>query len=125
MDVCGPFSTGEYVVRLTDCYSRRSEATIFRTVTSTNILELLDNVFVTHGYPKHIKTYNATHFTSHEFKQTLTSWGIQLHFVTPYLPRHEKKETDNRAKEHAKEYADRKCRTEDKYFKVGERVLVH
>ena len=125
MDVCGPFSTGEYVVRLTDCYSRWSEATIFRTVTSTNILELLDNVFVTHGYPKHIKTYNATHFTSHEFKQTLTSWGIQLHFVTPYLPRHEKKETDNRAKEHAKEYADRKCRTEDKYFKVGERVLVY
>ena len=122
MDVCGPFSTGEYVVRLTDCYSRWSEATIFRTVTSTNILELLDNVFVTHGYPKHIKTYNATHFTSHEFKQTLTSWGIQLHFVTPYLPRHEKKkETDNRAKEVAKEYADRKCRTEEKYFKVGEK----
>ena len=50
--------------------------------TSTNILQWLDNVFATHGYPKHIKTDNATYFTSYEFKQTLTAWGIQLNFVT-------------------------------------------
>ena len=73
IDVCGPFPTGEYVVSLTDYYSRWPEATILRTVTSTNILEWLDNVFATHGYPKHIKTDNATYFTSHEFKQTLTA----------------------------------------------------
>ena len=125
MDGCGPFPTGEYVVRLTAVTPGGPKQQYFELVTSTNILEWLDNVFVTYGYPKHIKAYNATCFTSHEFKQTLTSWGIQLRFVTPYLPRHEKKETDNRAKEHAKEYADRKCRTEEKYFKVGERVLVH
>ena len=86
IDVCGPFPTGEYVVSLTDYYSRWPEATILRTVTSANILEWLDNVFATHGYPRHIKTDNATYFTSQEFKQTLTSWGIQLHFVTPYWP---------------------------------------
>ena len=31
MDGCGPFPTGEYVVRLPDCYSRWPEATKFRT----------------------------------------------------------------------------------------------
>ena len=86
IDVCGPFPTGEYVVSLTDYYSRWPEATILRTVTSTNILQWLDNVSATHGYPKHIKTDNATYLTSHEFKQTLTAWGIQLNFVTPYWP---------------------------------------
>ena len=197
IDVCGPFPTGEYVVSLTDYYSRWPEATILRTVTSTNILEWLDNVFATHGYPKHIKTDNATYFTSHEFKQTLTAWGIQLNFVTPYWPQangqierfnqvilkhvltsntigrdwrkslptmlrnyrttpHQVtgetpammlmnreirtkipsvktsksyddtkvKQTDTRAKEQAKEYADRKRRAEEKDFKVGERVLL-
>ena len=34
------------------------------------------------------------------------------------------KQTDTRAKEQAKEYADRKCRAEEKDFKVGERVLL-
>ena len=86
IDVCRPFPTGEYVVSLTDYYSRWPEATILRTVTSANILEWLDNVFATHGYPKSIKTDNATYFTSNEFKKTLTTWGIQLHFVTPYWP---------------------------------------
>ena len=33
-------------------------------------------------------------------------------------------QTDTRAKEQAKEYADRKRRAEEKYFKVGERVLL-
>ena len=197
IDVCGPFPTGEYVVSLTDYYSRWPEATILRTVSSTNILEWLDNVFATHGYPKHIKTDNATYFTSHEFKQTLTAWEIQLNFVTPYWPQangqierfnqvilkhvltsntigrdwrkslptmlqnyrttpHQVtgetpammlmnreirtkipsvktsksyddtkvKQTDTRAKEQAKEYADRKRRAEEKDFKVGERVLL-
>ena len=86
IDVCGPFPTGEYVVSLNDYYSRWPEATILRTVTSAKILEWLDNVFATHGYPKQIKSDNASYFTSQEFKQTLTSWGIQQHFVTPYWP---------------------------------------
>ena len=86
IDVCGPFPTGEYVVSLTDYYSRWPEATILRTVSSAKILEWLDNVFATHGYPKQIESDNASYFTSQEFKQTLTSWGIQLHFVTPYWP---------------------------------------
>ena len=60
IDVCGPFPTGEYVVSLIDYHSRWPEAAILRTVTSTTILEWLDNVFATHGYPKHIKTDNDT-----------------------------------------------------------------
>ena len=47
---------------------------------------MLDTVFATQGYPKEIKSDNATYFTSHEFKETLASWGIQLRTVTPYWP---------------------------------------
>mgnify|MGYP002804754449 CR=1 FL=1 len=79
-----PFLQEKYVVSLTDYYSRWPEATVLRTVTSANILEWLDNVFATQGYPKRIKPDNATYFTSNEFKKTLTTWGIQLHLVTLY-----------------------------------------
>lgn len=86
IDLCGPFPTGEHVAVLTDYYSRWPEVKILRTVTSTTILQWLDTVFATHGYPKEIKSDNATYFTSHEFKETLASWGIQLRTVTPYWP---------------------------------------
>ena len=62
IDVCGPFPTGEYVVSLTDYYSRWPEATILRTVTSAKILEWLNNVFATYVYPKQIKSDNASYF---------------------------------------------------------------
>ena len=86
IDVCGPFPTGEYVVTLIDYYSRWPEATIMRSVTSRNILAWLDTVFATHGYPKQIKSDNASYFKSMEFQTTLKSWGVTIKYVTEYWP---------------------------------------
>ena len=86
IDVCGPFPTGEFVVVLTDYYSRWPEVKILKTVTSETILQWLDSVFTTHGYPEEIKSDNASYFTSREFRETLKSWGIKLRTVTEYWP---------------------------------------
>lgn len=86
IDVCGPFPTGELVVVLTDYYSRWPEVKILKSVTSANILAWLDEVFATHGYPYQIKSDNASYFTSHEFRVTLKTWGVELKTVTEYWP---------------------------------------
>lgn len=51
-DVCGPFSTGEYIVVLTNYFSRWPEAKILKTVLSANKLKWLNEVFAQHGYPE-------------------------------------------------------------------------
>ena len=84
--MCGPFPTRESVVVLTDYYSRWPEVKILKSVTSANILAWLDEVFVTRGYPYQIKSDNASYFTSHEFRSTLRSWGVELKTVTEYWP---------------------------------------
>ncbi|CAB4037162.1 Retrovirus-related Pol poly [Paramuricea clavata] len=86
IDVCGPFTTGEQVVVLTDYYSRWPEVKILKSVTSKNILDWLLSVFATHGFPDKIKSDNASYFVSTEFKDTLTSWGIEHKTVTEYWP---------------------------------------
>ncbi|XP_028397227.1 uncharacterized protein K02A2.6-like [Dendronephthya gigantea] len=86
IDVCGPFPSGEYVVTLIDYYSRWPEAKVMKSITSRNILAWLDDVFATHGYPKQIKSDNASYFISCEFYTTLKSWGATVKYVTEYWP---------------------------------------
>ena len=86
IDVCGPFPTGEQIVVLTDYYSRWPEIKILPSVTSRNILIRLFSVFATHGFHAEIKSDNASYFVSAEFKDTLTSWGIEHTTVTEYWP---------------------------------------
>ncbi|CAB4026142.1 Transposon Tf2-9 poly [Paramuricea clavata] len=76
----------EQVVVLTDYYSRWPEVKILKSVTSKNILDWLLSVFATHGFPDEIKSDNASYFVSTEFKDTLTSWGIEHKTVTEYWP---------------------------------------
>jgi hypothetical protein len=67
IDICGPFPTGECIVVLTDYYSRWPEADILKTVTSATILKWLHSIFAQHGYPKILKSNNASYFTSTQF----------------------------------------------------------
>ena len=70
IDVCGLFPTCEYVVTLIDYYSRWPEAKIMKSITSTNILARLDQVFATHGYqdrsnPTTRRILNLPNFIQH------------------------------------------------------------
>ena len=86
LDICGPFPTGEDVTVLTNYYSRWPSVKIFKSVTSTSLLNWLEAVLAAHGYPEEIKTDNALYFTSAQFKETLTSWGVTAKTVTEYCP---------------------------------------
>ncbi|CAB4035987.1 Transposon Tf2-6 poly, partial [Paramuricea clavata] len=86
IDICGPFPTGEYIVVLTDYYSRWPEAKTLKTVTPATILKWLNSIFAQHGYPTVLKSDNASYFTSTQFKTTLQSWGVQHKTVTEYWP---------------------------------------
>ena len=86
LDICGPFPTGEHVTVLTDYYSRWPSVKIFKSVTSTSLLNWLKAVFAEHGYPDEIKTDNAWYFTSAQFKETLAPWGVTDKTVTEYWP---------------------------------------
>ncbi len=43
-------------------------------------------MFATHGYPKQIKSDNASYFKFIEFQTTLKSWGVTIKYVTEYWP---------------------------------------
>ena len=81
-----PFPTGEYVVKLIDFYSRWPEAKIMKSITSTNILAWLDQVFATHRYPRQIKSDNASYFKSTEFYTTFKFWGVTVKYITECWP---------------------------------------
>ena len=69
LDICGPFPTEEHVAVLTDYYSRWPSVKIFKSATSTSLLNWLEAVFAEHGYPEEIKTDNASYFTSAKLKK--------------------------------------------------------
>ena len=72
---------------LIDYYSRLAEVEITTTTTSARILKWLGFVFATHGYPVTLQTDNAKYFTSAEFRDTLTAWGINKpRTATEYWP---------------------------------------
>ena len=82
----GSFPTGEHVAVVTDYYSCWPSVKIFKTVTSTSLLNWLEAVFAEHGYPEEINTDSASYFTSAQFKETLGSWGVTAKTVTEYWP---------------------------------------
>ncbi|CAB4006724.1 Transposon Tf2-9 poly [Paramuricea clavata] len=136
IDVCGPFPTGEQVVVLTDYYSRWPEVKILKSVTSKHIPDWLLSVFATHGFPDEIKCDNASYFVSTEFKDTLTSWGIEHKTndreVKTKLPSFEQqtndetetRKKDEEEKEKSKKYTDKKRKASPKNLEVGNKVLV-
>ncbi|KAJ8034491.1 hypothetical protein HOLleu_21353 [Holothuria leucospilota] len=86
VDLCGPFPSGEYIIVLTDYYSRWPEATVLHSITSQTIINWLNHVFSSHGYPKSITCDNGAQFVSKEFCTYLSDHGIHHRRVTPYWP---------------------------------------
>ena len=86
-DFCGPFPNGEYVLVVTDQYSRYPEAEF---VTSTSIKpgrRKLKKIFATHGSPQTVQTDNGPPFNSKEFQLLATEMGFNHKKVTPKHPK--------------------------------------
>ena len=77
----------EYIVTITDIFSKWSEAYAVRTHTAIVIAKLLiDNFFSRFGMPKRILTDQGAEFESQLFQELCTHMGIEKMRTTPYKP---------------------------------------
>ena len=81
-DFCGPFPNGEYVLVVTDQYSRYPEAE-FVSSTSIKPIQRKLKMFATHGVPHTVQTDNGPPFNSKEFQTLATEMGFNHKKVTP------------------------------------------
>lgn len=86
IDYAGPFEGYQFLLCI-DAKSRWAEIKNIRQApTSTITMDLLDEIFAVHGFPKVIVSDNATIFTSNTFKEYCREKGICQKFVAPGHP---------------------------------------
>ncbi len=69
-----------------DAYSKWLEVHLMKSTTSTNTIEKLREIFVTHGLPATVVSDNGTNFTSNEFREFIQRNGIKRSTSSPYHP---------------------------------------
>ncbi len=86
-DFCGPFPNNEYVLVVTDQYSRYPEAEFISSTSIKPIRRKLKKIFATHGIPKTVQTDNRPPFNSQEFKTLAAEMAFKHKKVTPKHPK--------------------------------------
>lgn len=86
MDLLGPLPNHDYILVVIDYYSRYKEIKITRTITSSQIINILKELFSRLGYPLSITADNGRQFVSQEFKEFCNNCNIKLFNTIPYWP---------------------------------------
>ena len=86
LDFYGPLPSGEYLLVVTDRYSRYPEVEIVRSAKASVVIPKLDKVFATHGIPSVVKADNGPPFNSDDFERYLNTLGIEREPSTPEWP---------------------------------------
>ncbi|KAJ0176070.1 hypothetical protein K1T71_008244 [Dendrolimus kikuchii] len=86
MDLLGPLPSNDYILVIIDYYSRYKEVKITKSVTSTQIIKLLKEIFSRLGYPVSITADNGRQFVSDEFRAFCKECNIILYNTVPYWP---------------------------------------
>jgi transposase InsO family protein len=86
VDFCGPVPTGDYLLVITDEYSRYPIVEVVRTTSAESTINVLDRVFAMFGFPRKIKTDNGPPFSGHAWREFLESCGVKHRKVTPLWP---------------------------------------
>lgn len=68
IDLMGPLPSNDYIFVIVDYYSRYKDVKICRSITSTDIIGHLKEIFSRYGNPVSITADNGKQFTSAEFK---------------------------------------------------------
>lgn len=86
MDLLGPLPSHDYLLVVVDYYSRYKEVKITKTITSTQIIKLLKEIFSRLGYPLSITADNGKQFVSSELRTFCSECNIALFHTIPYWP---------------------------------------
>ena len=80
-------STGDYLLVLTDDYSRYPIVEVIRSLTAQTVIPKLNHIFSEFGIPQVVKTDNGPPFTSTAFTAFAADQGFTHRKITPLWPR--------------------------------------
>lgn len=86
IDLMGPLPSNEYLLVVVDYYSRYKEVKITKTITSSQIIKILKEMFSRLGFPVSITADNGKQFVSEEFRSFCKECNIRLLSTVPYWP---------------------------------------
>ncbi|XP_032231485.1 uncharacterized protein K02A2.6 [Nematostella vectensis] len=86
-DFCGQFPNKEYVLVVTDQYSRYPEVEFITSTALKPTRKKLKKMFATHGVPKVVQTDNGPPFNSTEFTEFAAIEGFRDKKITPRHPK--------------------------------------
>ena len=84
VDFAGPFPSGDYIMVVTDEFSRFPEVEI---LTSTSARTVINAIFARQGIPDVLKSDSGPPFHGLEFKNFADYLGFKHRRITPYWPR--------------------------------------
>ncbi|XP_058985915.1 uncharacterized protein K02A2.6 [Musca domestica] len=85
LDYAGPFLGTNFLI-VVDSHSKWVEVKMTKSITSNKTIELLREIFSTHGIPDTVVTDNGRNFISEEFEGYLKGNGIYHVRTAPYHP---------------------------------------
>ena len=87
VDFAGPFPSGDYIMVVTDEFSRFPEVEILTSTSAKAVIPKLDAIFARQGKPDVLKSDNGPPFNGHEFENFSEYLGFKHRRITPYWPR--------------------------------------
>ena len=87
IDFKGPVpNTSEYLLVVTDVYSKYPEVEVVRSTEAKTVIPQLDKIFARHGIPAKITTDNGPPFNGKEFERYMALLGVNWKPSTPLWP---------------------------------------
>ncbi|KAK7111230.1 hypothetical protein V1264_010901 [Littorina saxatilis] len=86
IDFAGPFPSGEYLLVVTDDYSRFPEVEILTSTSAKAVIPKLDAIFSRFGIPDVVKSDNGPPFNGSDFKHFAGYLGFKHRTITPLWP---------------------------------------
>ena len=86
VDFTGPFAGGEYLLVITDEYSRFPEVEIVYSTFANAVITKLDAISARQGIPEVVKTDNGPPFNGEQFSSWAKYTGFAHRLVTPLWP---------------------------------------
>ena len=87
IDFCGPLPSGQYLMVITDEYSRFPILEVVRSTAAEQVIQVMHKVFCTYGYADVVKTDNGPPFNSQVWKGFLKTCDKKHLKITPLLPK--------------------------------------